>query len=131
YEAKKRKLDGPLLPLVARLNGIRRENEALQRLENIDFLETEQEQLIGYAKRQGGNVVIVVVNLDPLGPREGVTIVPVPLGLPPAFSVRDVLSGATYTWHIGRNYVRLEAGQAHVLRVERPPAAATESGVPA
>ena len=35
YEARDRALDGPLLPLVARLNEVRRENPALQRLDNI------------------------------------------------------------------------------------------------
>src|SRR3954453_14123382 len=35
YEAKKRKLDGPLLPMVKRLNSIRRANPALQRVDNV------------------------------------------------------------------------------------------------
>src|SRR5256714_5394487 len=52
YEAKRRSLDGPLLPLVRRLNRARRENRALQRLENIHFLETENDRLIGYLKRE-------------------------------------------------------------------------------
>src|SRR5205814_5925549 len=52
YEAKQRSLDGPLLPFVQRLNRARRENRALQRLENIHFLETENDQLIGYLKRE-------------------------------------------------------------------------------
>ena len=71
YETKKRKLDGPLLPLVKTLNTIRRENIALQRLEGVDFLETENEHLIAYVRRALGNVVIVVVNLDPRSAQEG------------------------------------------------------------
>src|SRR6185312_8631676 len=35
YEVKERTLDGPLLPLVARLNAIRRAEPALQRIENL------------------------------------------------------------------------------------------------
>ena len=35
YETKQRALDGPLLPMVRRINEIRRENPALQRLENV------------------------------------------------------------------------------------------------
>src|SRR5947199_1782293 len=35
YEVKERRLDGPLLPLVQRLNLIRRENPALRRLTNL------------------------------------------------------------------------------------------------
>ncbi len=117
YEAKSRRLDGPLLPLAARLNRARRENRALQRLENVMFLETENERLFGYAKRTGDNVVIVVVNVDPFSTQEGVTIIPAGSGLPPAFPVRDLLSDDAYTWHIGRNFVRLGPGQSHLLRV--------------
>ena len=63
---------------------------------------------------------IVVVNLDPFAAREGLAIVPAWLGLPPAFRVRDLLAdGEAWTWTIGRNFVRLEPGQSHVLKVER------------
>ena len=115
YELKQRRLDGVLLPLVQLLNTIRREHTALQRLENVRFLETENEQLIAYAKDD----VLVVVNLDPRDAQEGVTVVPAALGLPPAFTVRDLLADEDHAWRIGRNYVRLEPGKSHVLRVER------------
>jgi starch synthase (maltosyl-transferring) len=120
YEIKQRTLDGPLLPLAARLNRVRRENPALQRLDDLTFLETENVELLGYVKRRAKNTVFVVVNLDPKQAREGVAIVPAAMGLPPTFRVRDLLDDTTYTWHVGRNYVRLEPGirQAHVLRVE-------------
>jgi starch synthase (maltosyl-transferring) len=120
YEVKERALDGQLLPLAARLNAVRRENEALQWLDNLVWVETENAQLIAYVKRRGKNTVLVIVNLDPAQPQEGVAIVPAALGLPPTFRVRDLLDDAPYTWHVGRNYVRLEPGvrQAHVLRVE-------------
>jgi starch synthase (maltosyl-transferring) len=118
YEVKKRALDGPLLPLVRRLNEARRENPALQWLD-VDFLDAEPEAFLAYAKRRAGNVILACVNLDPLEPHEGICVVPVSLGLPPAFRVRDVLTGERYSWHIGRNFVRLPPGQAHVLRVER------------
>jgi starch synthase (maltosyl-transferring) len=115
YEVKERRLDGVLLPLVRRLNAIRREHAALQRLENVRFLETENEELIAYAKDD----VLVVVNLDPRGAQEGVTVIPAALGLPPAFTVRDLLADENHAWRIGRNYVRLEPGQSHVVHVRR------------
>ena len=120
YEAKQRALDGPLLPAIARLNVARRDNPALQHLSNVWFLETENDALIGYAKRTGGNIVLVVVNMDPHQTQEGLAIVPAELGTPPAFFVHDLLSDEHYQWRIGPNYVRLEPGvrQAHLLRVE-------------
>jgi starch synthase (maltosyl-transferring) len=116
YEVKRRRLDGPLLPLVRTLNRARRENPALQRLENVTFLETENERLFAYLKREGSNVVIACVNLDPFTTQEGLAIVPAASGLPPAFPVTDLLGTGTHTWHVGRNYVSLGPGQSHLLR---------------
>ena len=118
YEARSRTLEGPLLPLIRTLNRIRRENVALQWLEGLDFLQTENEELIAYVRRAEGNVLLVCVNLDPEAEREGVVVVPASLGLPPAYVVSELLTGESFHWRIGRNYVRLGPGQAHVLRVQ-------------
>jgi starch synthase (maltosyl-transferring) len=120
YEAKVRRLDGPLLPLVRRLNEVRRQNRALQRLENVAFLETQNEALIAYVKRDGDNTVITVVNLDPHTTQEGAVVVPAHLGLPPVFHVHDVILDERYDWRIGPNFVRLwpPTQMAHVLVVE-------------
>jgi starch synthase (maltosyl-transferring) len=119
YEIKERALDGPLLPLITRLNEIRRESASLQRLSNVTFLETENEGIIAYAKQAPGETMIVAVNIDPHNANEGVVVVPAHLGTPPAFTVRDELSGEEYDWRLGRNYVRLDpwGRQVHVFRV--------------
>ena len=114
YEAKQRSLDGPLLPLIARLNALRRAEPALQHVDTLRWLETENDQLIGYAK---SDRVICVVNLDPFAGHEGVCVIPVSLGLPPAFEVRDLLTDETFVWRAGRNYVGLGPGASHVLAV--------------
>ncbi len=122
YQLRERSLDGPLLPLVARLNEARRQNPALQFLSNVAWLETENDALIAYAKRTGDNTVIVAVNLDPHRTQEGIVNVPAWLGTAPAFRVRDLLDDQLYDWSIGRNYLRLAPGQrmAHLMRVEGP-----------
>jgi starch synthase (maltosyl-transferring) len=122
YEVRERSLDGPLLPLVAKLNRARRENPALQYLSNIAWLETENDVLMAYAKRTGDNTVITAVNLDPHNTQEGIVNVPAWLGTAPVFKVRDLLDDQLYDWSIGRNYLRLAPGQrmAHVMRIERP-----------
>ena len=117
YELKRRKLDGPLLPLVARLNAARRENEALQWLDPLTILETENEQLFAFLKQRGENRVVTVVNLDPQSPQVGVCVLPVSTGLPPAYPVRDLLTDERWTWRIGRNYIKLDPGRSHVLRI--------------
>jgi starch synthase (maltosyl-transferring) len=118
YEVKSRSLDGPLLPLISRLNTIRRENAALQWVGGLDFLETENDQLIAYARRAEDKVLIVCVNIDPRSAQEGVAVVPVALGLPPAFAASELLAGDEFHWRSGRNYLRLGPGRSHILRVE-------------
>jgi starch synthase (maltosyl-transferring) len=118
YEVWERKLDGPLLPLVQRVNQARRANPALQHLENVTFLETANEALIAYAKRSGANTVITIVNVDSHNIHEGLIVVPAHLGLPPVFPGRDLLDDSRYEWRLGGNYVKLAPGRAHIVRVE-------------
>jgi starch synthase (maltosyl-transferring) len=113
YEVRARALDGALLPLVQQLNEVRRAEPALQRLENLRWLETENDQLIAYAKDD----VICVVNLDPTAEQEGSCVIPVSLGFPPAFDARELLTGTDFTWRAGRNYVKLGPGKSHLLKV--------------
>jgi starch synthase (maltosyl-transferring) len=119
YEIKRRQLDGPLLALMQRLNHVRRENPALQRLENVAFLDAANESILAYGKREGPNAIICVVNLDPHNAQEGLVHVPYELGVPPAFTAEDLLDGSVYQWRVGGNYVRMDPAEraGHVLRV--------------
>jgi starch synthase (maltosyl-transferring) len=119
YEVKERTLDGPLLPLVRRLNEARRASPALQRLENLTFLETRNDDVLAYAKVEPDDAVVVCVNLDPQATREGLVEVPADL-LPGRLGVVDLLTGERFRWRSGGNFVRLAPGGAHVLRVEGP-----------
>ena len=76
YELKKRQIAGPLLPLIQRLNEIRRANRSLQHIDNITFLETGNESLIAYAKQSPADTLIVCVNLDPAAASIGLVTVP-------------------------------------------------------
>ncbi len=116
YELKERKLDGPLLPLVAKLNQLRRAHAAFRRLDNLTFLDSSDDHLCAYAKDD----IIVCVNVDPFAAHDGVVTMKPALGLPPSFGVRDLLTGDRWQWSNGSNYVRLVPGerQAHILAVE-------------
>src|SRR5207302_4569293 len=118
YELKERALDGPLLPVIERVNAARRQNPALQEFSNITFLDTASDALIAYAKRTGGNTVITVVNIDPHQAQEGLAVIPANLGLPPVFTVHDLLTEEGFQWRIGPNFVRLGPGRSHLARVE-------------
>jgi starch synthase (maltosyl-transferring) len=119
YEIHDRRLEGPLLPMIRRINEVRHENPALQVLSNVFWLETQNDALIAYAKQVPGNSILAVVNLDPHNAQEGAVTIPAHLGLPPVFAVEDLLTGDHYDWRIGSNYVRLDpaGSQAHILRV--------------
>jgi starch synthase (maltosyl-transferring) len=67
-----------------------------------------------------GNGVVVVANVGPHTAREGIALIPAQLGLPPVFTVEDLLTGDHYDWRIGANHVRLDppGPQTHIFRVE-------------
>jgi starch synthase (maltosyl-transferring) len=119
YEIHERRLEGPLLPMIRRVNAIRHENPALQVLSNVFWLETQNDALIAYAKQVPGNCILAVVNLDPHNVQEGAVTIPAQLGLPPVFAIEDLLTGDHYDWRIGSNYVRLDpaGSQTHIFRV--------------
>lgn len=119
--------DGNINGEVARINRIRRENPALQSLTNISFHPCDNQRLIFYSKRTAdrGNVLLIVVNLDPHQVQESLVTVPIgELGIAAdqEYPVRDLLSDETYRWRGERNFVRLDPNErvAHILRLESP-----------
>ncbi|MDX6275290.1 MAG: hypothetical protein QOJ92_2500, partial [Frankiales bacterium] len=59
-----------LAPYLTRLNDIRRRHPALQRLRNLVVHPTDNDSILCFSKREGSDLVIVVVNVDPHGTRE-------------------------------------------------------------
>ncbi|MFI7587845.1 alpha-1,4-glucan--maltose-1-phosphate maltosyltransferase [Spongisporangium articulatum] len=123
--------DRTIAPFIASLNGIRRSHRALHRLRNTVFHHCDDDQVIAYSRRlesdpttgEPEDVIIVVVNLDPHGPREtGVHLNMPELGMDwfDGFEVEDLLTGQRWPWQ-EHNYVRLDPfhSPAHVLSVRR------------
>lgn len=126
YEIKVRDWNRPgnIKEFIARVNGIRNDNPAFHEISNLRFLDTDNEQIILYAKATGDrrNIILVAVNLDPVNPHHCTAFVPPDLvGVEPGqrYRVSDLLTGASYDWS-DRNYVRLDPQiePAHILRVE-------------
>ncbi|MCS6801796.1 MAG: alpha-1,4-glucan--maltose-1-phosphate maltosyltransferase [Chloroflexota bacterium] len=126
YEIKHWDLDRPdsLKPLIARVNAIRRAEPALQ-YNDIRFHDSDNDQFLIYSKRDpsGQNVILVVVNLDPVHTQAGWTRLAMPeLGLAwdQAFVVRDLLTEARYHWRGPHNYVELNPHvlPAHIFLIE-------------
>ncbi|MGH8150701.1 MAG: alpha-1,4-glucan--maltose-1-phosphate maltosyltransferase [Steroidobacteraceae bacterium] len=114
---------GSLCGFVAQVNRIRRENAALQSDRHLVFHGLDNEALIAYSKTTAdrANVILAVVNLDPLYAQSGWTELDLgALGLAPdqPFDAHDLLTDAHYPWRGSRNFVRLDPSMpAHVLRL--------------
>jgi starch synthase (maltosyl-transferring) len=129
YEIKVRDWNGAakkgltLAPFITQLNKIRRENIALQRLRNIHFHPTDSDQIIAYSKKEGDNLLLVVVNLDGFHAHETTVHWDMwALGFEREnFDVTDLIDNSLYNWS-PHTFVRLDparpAGKvAHIARV--------------
>ncbi len=127
YQIRNWSLDRPdsLRDFIARVNGIRRENPALQSDRGLVFHPLDNPALIAYSKAtpDRANVIVAVVNLDPHHAQSGWLDLDLPaLGITAeqSFQVHDLLSGARFLWSGTRNFVRLDPqAPAHILRVRR------------
>ena len=115
---------GNIKEFIGRVNSIRRDNPALQQFLNLQFLNSDNDQILFFAKatRYKENVILVAVNLDPFNPHHCTALVPPEVsGFAPgqSYRVTDLLTGVKYVWS-DRNYVRLDPASepAHILRVE-------------
>lgn len=130
YEIKVRdwngaaKKDLTLAPFITVLNKIRRENIALQRLRNLYFHQTDSDQIIAYSKREGDNLILVVVNLDGFRAHETTVHWDLwALGFErDSFDVVDLLDNNQYSW-TRDTFVRLDPARphgrvAHIARVK-------------
>lgn len=125
YEIKHRDFlrPGTLAPLFGAVNAIRRSHRAFATLRSIHFHSSDNPNVIAYSKRSddGGDVVLVVVTLDPYATQEATLHLDMAVLAPSGtnwLEVHDELSRETYTW--GQDaYVRFDPWRqvAHILDV--------------
>jgi starch synthase (maltosyl-transferring) len=115
-----------LRSLIARVNEIRNNNEALQNDWSLRFHFADNDQLLCYSKESEdrANLIVAVVNLDPHHTQSGHVTLPLEeLDLPRdrAYEAEDLLSGDRYLWHGTRNYVELNPTHlsGHILKIHR------------
>ena len=120
--AEKKQLS--LAPFITVLNRIRKENVALQRLRNLQFHHCENEQILAYSKREGDNLILVVVNLDPNFAQETTVHWDMNrLGFSADnFEVTDLIDSAQYQWsphtYIRLDPTRLSGKVVHIAKVK-------------
>ena len=115
YEIRRWSTANPrsLAPFISRINAIRRENPALQRTTGLRFHETDNDQIMAYSRssEDGGNVVLVVVNLSYEHTHSAwVEFSPAAVSRHDSrpFSLTELLSGVGYTWGEYWNFVELD-----------------------
>jgi starch synthase (maltosyl-transferring) len=133
YEYKARDFTAPVAQKMSRLlgdlNRIRRAHPALRRLRNLTIHPTSNDATVCFSRRLdaaesvsgASDTVIVVINLDAGGVREGTVYLDMEaLGLEPGdtFDAYDELSGQTYRWN-STPFVRLDpwTNPGHIIHV--------------
>ena len=104
---------GSLNDFISRVNAVRRENPALQTTGNLNFFETDNENILYYVKTNEdfSNILLIVVNLDPFHKQSFRLRVPLRmLGISPGqpYLVRDLLSDDKYIWQEEWNSLELD-----------------------
>ncbi|MDQ3465671.1 MAG: DUF3416 domain-containing protein [Actinomycetota bacterium] len=112
-----------LAPYLTMLNRVRREHPSMQWIRNTVFHDVDSPDVLAWSKQTDGDIVLVVVNLDPHGAREATVSLDLPaLGFDTdsRVTVTDAVTGHTYDWG-AHNYVRLDPFDepAHVFTVSR------------
>ena len=116
----------PMRELMKRLNNARRAHPALQTDHSLEFVETDNEQIIAYSKSNPdrSDVVVTIVNLDPHHTQRGWVTLPLDRwGISPTDNLQfhDLLTDARFLWSGRRIYVELDPRfvPAHVLVLRR------------
>ena len=111
---------------IARINRIRRDNEALHHLANLRFHYASDEHVLFYGKatEDRANVILVAVNLDPFAAHDSEIHLPLgEIGVAgdETFVATDLLTGAEHRWRGSAQRIRLDPAiiPASIFRVAR------------
>ena len=110
--------------VIGLLNKIRKENEALQTTWNIEFCETDNDQVICFTKIEKENKLLIVISLDPEHGQSGWVKVPLKelnFKENEEYEVFDLLTDSKYVWKNEWNYVALHPTQipGHIFRINK------------
>ena len=127
YEFKVRNWQqGGIRKFVRAINRIRRANPALREYDNLKFIKTENDQVLGYVKAIGEphlrSVILVLVNLDPWQTQVSNVIFPLTeygMDWHATYHVHELLTDKVYEWQGEKNYVELTPeNPVQIFRIE-------------
>lgn len=111
-----------LVTLITKINHIRREQLSLQQTNNIQFCETQNDQIISYYKFSDdrSDETLMVVNLDPHNLQQSWVRLPAHyIGNQPV-KVLDLITGNSYVWDKEWNFVELHPSVPfHLFKIQQ------------
>lgn len=129
YEIKKRDWTGKpgnIVPIITRINQIRRECPALQTYNHVWFLGSSNPNVIAYAKvtEDRSDIILCAVNLNPFGTEASVIDIPLDgfgIGAHEQYEAHDLLSDERYRWSGPTAYVELNpvTKMTHIIKIRR------------
>jgi len=127
YEIKKWDWEAPgnIKDFIRKVNHIRKNNVALQRTNNIRFVQTDNPRLLAYVKEAPAHAdpLLIVVNMSRNVEMGWVNFSPSMVGLEDSkpYELMDLLADVSYTWHGEWNFVKLdpEICPAHIFRLSQ------------
>ncbi len=126
YQLKERDWDAPgnIKAFLKRLNQVRREQPALHEYAKLEFVPTDNEQILAWFKWTGNREqpLVIAVNLDPWNTQESMIHLPLEkLGLPTdsPYQVQDLVFDGVYQWQGSSNFLSLppRSKPLHVLKI--------------
>jgi len=108
-----------LSPYLTLLNSWRRDHPALQDLRSLTFHRTDNEKVLAYSKRDGDDLVLVVITLDSFEDQAAtITWDLAALGRTAPFTAHDLVTGQDWTWD-STTYAELRPREhvAHIVHV--------------
>lgn len=119
------KKENKITTLIGKINNIRREHPSLQQTNNIEFCDTDNDQLIAYYKYDDNrkDETLMVASLDAYYAKQGWLKLPLQsLGLQPGQNivVTDLITGNSYHWDKEWNYIELHpALPFHLFKIQK------------
>ena len=118
--------NGNIKGYIAKLNGIIKENPALHYYDNLEILNSINENVLFYGKRFEDNIILIAANLDPKTVQNARLSVPVEeygISSDQKYIVEELITGKFYVWQGRENYVRLDPNRepVYIFRVVARP----------
>lgn len=117
--------ENKITTLIGKINKIRKENPSLQQTNNIEFCDTDNDQLIAYYKYDDKreNETLMIVSLDAYYSKQGHVKIPLhSLGIHHGHNivVTDLITGNSYHWDKEWCYVELHpALPFHLFKIQK------------